>query len=158
MLPLQESLMYRAIAFCALTLCLLAVPPAVSAGTAELVADLTPPGPGPYPTLNEIINLVSVGQKAIFIASEPSSGKEVWATDGTSAGTQPLRDLCLGYCSSEPVPLGAIGREAFFLTYDLATRGQIWRTDGTTQGTTLVPLRVLRPFRGAQGRHPVLRV
>jgi ELWxxDGT repeat protein len=131
--------MHRGLALCLLAFVLLSVPPAASAATAERIADLTPSGTGsPYPTSIEILTPVSLGQKAVFSATEPSSGSELWASDGTSTGTELLLDLCPGYCSSYPALLGAIGRSAVFLSSDIGLRSRIWRTDGTKQGTALI--------------------
>jgi ELWxxDGT repeat protein len=123
-------------------LCLLvslALPSATPA--AELIADLQP-DEGPGVSLMEISDLLSLGDRALFVPEEPSSGSELWITDGTSAGTELLRDLCSGSCSSYPKPLGVIGRTGIFLAgsdaIDELARGHILRSDGTRQGTRVV--------------------
>ncbi|HET9229553.1 MAG TPA: hypothetical protein VFR31_22925, partial [Thermoanaerobaculia bacterium] len=110
------------------------------AAAAELIADLEPGRDGFI--FEDISGVLSLGDRAVFALREPSSGQELWVSDGTSAGTALLRDFCPGPCSSEPVPLGVIGNTAVFLTgsegtFDLP-RGHILRTDGTKPGTRIV--------------------
>ncbi|HWN45064.1 MAG TPA: ELWxxDGT repeat protein [Thermoanaerobaculia bacterium] len=114
-------------------LSLLLVSLALPASAAELVADLQPHEEPRFLSV-QILDLLSLGERAVFIAQEPSSGHELWASDGTSLGTELLRDLCSGPCSSSLAFLGAIGGNGLVI----ADAGQLWRTDGTRQGTTLV--------------------
>ncbi len=84
--------------------------------------------------------MTALGDRAVFVAGEPGSGAEVWASDGTPAGTTLLRDVCPGACSSGARILGVVGGLAFFTAQ--AGEGEplrLWRTDGTRLGT--VPVR-----------------
>ncbi|MEA2564345.1 MAG: hypothetical protein QOH06_5849 [Acidobacteriota bacterium] len=53
--------------------------------------------------------LYPLGDKALFLASEPGSGVELWATDGTALGTRLVADVCAGPCSSEIRFMGTVG-------------------------------------------------
>jgi ELWxxDGT repeat protein len=62
--------------------------------------------PGPF---------VRFGNRAFFAADDGVSGRELWATDGTTAGTVRVRDLRPGSASSNPRDLVTIGARLFFL-------------------------------------------
>ncbi|MCH9649673.1 MAG: hypothetical protein K0U98_15650 [Deltaproteobacteria bacterium] len=106
---------------------------------AEQVVDLFPTGsnipssssfPGDYQQL---------GDRVVFFASTPTSGHEVWASDGSSAGTQLLFDICPGSCSSRSGFLAVTEEIAFFTGARIDPFGDettaLWRTDGTRGGT-----------------------
>jgi large repetitive protein len=80
--------------------------------------------------------LGAVGGRALFLAEDAVHGIEPWSTDGTPAGTQLVRDLCPGTCSSQinaAVLLpGGLGFVAF--PSDLSP-AQLWVSDGTSAGT-----------------------
>ncbi|HSK76602.1 MAG TPA: ELWxxDGT repeat protein [Thermoanaerobaculia bacterium] len=81
--------------------------------------------------------------KVYFAAGEPSSGRELWVTDGQGTGTRMLADLCPGECSSSPSILDATRSVLFGLSetdpYSSHQRKPLWRSDGTTGGTYLLP-------------------
>ncbi|HEY0783370.1 MAG TPA: hypothetical protein VGE98_13005, partial [Thermoanaerobaculia bacterium] len=66
-----------------------------------------------------------LGDKLLFIAGEPSTGGGLWATDGTSAGTELL---AVGVSRI----LGRIGKVAFWST---GSGAELGRSDGTRAGT-----------------------
>jgi ELWxxDGT repeat protein len=107
---------------------------AARAETASLVADL-----GSNAELSTAVGwfpnqLVALGDKLIFVAGEPSSGAELWGSDGTPHGTALLRDICPGACSYQLRILGVAGAVAFVLA-EGGRIDEIWRTDGTRAGT-----------------------
>jgi ELWxxDGT repeat protein len=67
-----------------------------------------------------------------------AAGRDLWASDGTAAGTRLLATLCDPYCSSEIVALGHREDLAFFAArtriYDV-TWERVVRTDGSLAGT-----------------------
>jgi ELWxxDGT repeat protein len=83
-----------------------------------------------------------------FIASDGVSGLELWRTDGTSAGTSQVRDVCPGRCSgflySDGISFGdvpaiqIVGERLFFFADDGARGMEPWTSDGTEAGTRLV--------------------
>jgi ELWxxDGT repeat protein len=81
--------------------------------------------------------------KVWFSAFEPSSGQELWVTDGQGTGTRIFADLCPGECSSAPEILGATRSLLFGLARELdesgSSRTYLWRSDGTVEGTFLLP-------------------
>lgn len=76
-------------------------------------------------------DLTVAGGKLFFTADEPGFGRELWVSDGTSAGTRRVADLCPGECSSEPDLRGSVGGLLLFTD----AGGRLWRTDGTPAGT-----------------------
>jgi ELWxxDGT repeat protein len=122
-------------------LCLPFVQPAWGQ-TASLVMDIGRTGgqeshsyPGPF---------LSLGGKALFLAEEPSSGREMWVSDGTAAGTELLADACLGPCPADLEALGHGGGGVFWIAQDSSSRDLLWWSDGTRVGTRALRRDVLR--------------
>ena len=98
------------------------------------------------------VPLARLGGKLFFFGEDSDHGRELWTTDGTSAGTVLLKDISPGSsggapggnrrwrwpaarCSSSPS-----GPEGF----------ELWASDGTAAGTVLV--KDIRPGSRAQSR------
>ena len=77
---------------------------------------------------------IKVNNKIVFLNSSPEFGKELWVSDGTSAGTNILRDINIGPGDSTPHLLTLLDGVVYFR----ANSHQIWRTDGTNAGTYLM--------------------
>lgn len=83
--------------------------------------------------------LAAVGPKVYFAADDGLTGWEPWVSDGTSAGTHRLADLCAGACGSEPLWLRAIGDQGVAFEATDETQGrEIWFSDGTAGGTQII--------------------
>jgi len=117
-----------------LSFLLVSVPFAVRAQTAGPVLDIDPGVPGLGASASPR-SLTVVGGKLFFTADEPSSGRELWVTDGTAAGTEMLADICPGDCSSDPVLFGSLGGVLLFAD----NTSLLWRSDGTRAGTFALP-------------------
>jgi ELWxxDGT repeat protein len=107
-----------------------------AAGTAELLLDINrePAGAG---STAIYAPLAPVGDRVVFRAYEPSSGAELWGSDGTPLGTRLLRDVAPGGESTDLRWLGSAGRTAMFLRdldFGLGPF-DLWRSDGTAAGT-----------------------
>ena len=136
-----------------LLLVLLCVPLSVRSQTASLVADVGRARgdgeeihsyPGPFMTLR--------GQ-AFFSAEEPSTGREMWVSDGTATGTELLVDACPGDCWSDLELLGSGGGGMFWAVGISSSRPRLWWSDGTRAGTRALRrdnLELVTP----DGRHP----
>lgn len=66
-----------------------------------------------------------------------SIGRELWASDGTAAGTAPVKDIRTGN-NSNPEELTVVGNFLYFSANDGTTGTELWRTNGTDAGTILV--------------------
>ncbi len=118
---------------------LLSVPFAIRAQTAGAVLDIDPGVPGLGASASPR-SLTVAGGKLFFTADEPSSGRELWVTDGTAAGTEMLADICPGDCSSDPAVFGGLGGVLLFAD----NTGRLWRSDGTRAGTFTLPAHATR--------------
>ncbi len=76
------------------------------------------------------------GERIIFSAWTSAHGREVWISDGTSAGTRLVRDIFPGPRDSSPESFFEIspGR-VIFVADDGLTGAELWETDGTEAGT-----------------------
>ncbi|GEM_PF-2042885 len=83
------------------------------------------------------LGFVLLEGKLLFSASDSMYGSEVWISDGTSSGTELLKDIYPGESSSGSVWLSGVGSQYFLLATTDQGR-ELWKTDGTTEGTVLV--------------------
>ena len=86
--------------------------------------------------------LVDVGGKLFFYGWDNSHGVELWTSDGTSAGTQIVRDVVYGVGSSAPSAhaqqMIAVGNVLYYTATNGYNGVELWRSDGTSAGTQLV--------------------
>jgi large repetitive protein len=102
-------------------------------------------------------DFVVAGEYAYFAASGPN-GNEVYATDGTPAGTRLAADVRPGASSSNPALLGAFGTSVLFVADDGTGAGkQLWRLAAPSR--PFVPLaRVSVATSGGTGLPPVFEL
>jgi ELWxxDGT repeat protein len=129
-----------------LVLSLLASAPALGL-TPHLVKDINPTS---VPGSSNPRRYVTVGGLTFFSADDGESGRELWRTDGTAAGTFQVVDACPGECSSHPSFVARTERSYFFGLYaqDPPSHSnfptELWVTDGLPSHT----------FQLARGRMP----
>lgn len=104
------------------------VSPAADSQTASLVRDLTEGAPD-VSASSSPRDLAAAGTHVFFSAEVAGAGRELWASDGTAAGTRLLGDLCPGSCDGSSGLLAAWGHIVLF------DRSPLWRSDGTPAGT-----------------------
>ncbi|HEY8022897.1 MAG TPA: ELWxxDGT repeat protein [Thermoanaerobaculia bacterium] len=80
---------------------------------------------------------------ALFTADDGSTGRELWWTDGTTAGTRRVADLRPGPDGSSPHDLVAFGGDVYFIAAAGGEGETLWKSDGTEAGT--VEVSDLRP-------------
>lgn len=73
-----------------------------------------------------------------FSANDGNTGTELWQSNGTTVGTQIVRDINIGAGSSFPAALTPIGNTLYFSATDGITGTELWRSNGTAIGTQLV--------------------
>ncbi len=71
-----------------------------------------------------------------FSAEDLDHGMELWASDGSAAGTVLVADIVPGPEGSAPSWLSSAGDRIFFFARDEAEGAEPWVTDGTNSGTS----------------------
>jgi hypothetical protein len=90
-------------------------------------------------------DLTALGNLLYFTAEDGISGRELWKSDGTAAGTVRVRDIKTGNSSSfrderdeDENQLVVVGSTLFFVAKDDRHGRELWKSDGTEAGTVLV--------------------
>ena len=82
---------------------------------------------------------IALGDNLLFGASDGVHGYELWASDGTAAGTQLVVDICPGICSSFAEGFVRMNDYVyFFARANDSSNPDLWKTDGTREGTERV--------------------
>ena len=77
--------------------------------------------------------------RAVLTADDGATGRELWVTDGTAAGTRIVADLEPGRDGSNPYNFAAFGDgRVVFSAATTAAGREAWVTDGTAAGTRLL--------------------
>lgn len=82
-------------------------------------------------------NLTSVGDRVVFTADTPATGREVWSSDGTPAGTGLLEDVWPGVDGGGASSVVTTSHAGFFHAPDGDVR-ELWVTGGTPGSTRQV--------------------
>ncbi|MDB6140440.1 MAG: hypothetical protein JWO94_3512, partial [Verrucomicrobiaceae bacterium] len=98
------------------------------------------------------VQFTPLGAVTLFVATSGGEGRELWKTDGTTAGTVLVKDINPGNQSSSPLILGVVGSVAFFTANDGVHGAELWKTDGTAAGTVMVK----DIFPGPDGSNPAI--
>ena len=90
-------------------------------------------------TENMIINPKVANGKLFFAKDSSATGVELWATDGTKAGTQMVKDIAVGTSSGLSKAFCAVlNNKFYFIANDLTNGDELWVTDGTAANTQMV--------------------
>ncbi len=95
-------------------------------------------------TSSNPMGLVKFKNRFLFIATEPTTGTEIYISDGTDPGTILLKDINPGAASSVSTSMintfgiQVAGNVAYFAADDGVHGQELWITDGTTTGTHIV--------------------
>ncbi|MDT0294601.1 ELWxxDGT repeat protein [Mesonia ostreae] len=104
-------------------------------GTTQ-IADINFSSDGSNPFTNGGI-AVSNG-KIILNAKDNPHGTELWGIDGTTNGTNLIKDIKTGSSSSYPTSFYAAGNKVYFSAKDNSHGNEPWITDGTNAGTYML--------------------
>ena len=108
---------------------------------------------------NQPRNLVVVEDAIFFIADDGNSGVELWTSDGTTAGTQMVKDIFPGSEDSFPSAITPQPDGGFLFRATDETGERVWFSDGTSNGDRAAPTR--RPTSAmawcVRARDPSLR-
>lgn len=80
-------------------------------------------------------SIAAFGSSVFLSADDGSTGRELWFSDGTPAGTRRVKDIVPGPGSSNPRSIVVAGGLAFFVADDGVAGTELWRSDGTAAGT-----------------------
>jgi trimeric autotransporter adhesin len=86
--------------------------------------------------LNYSTNTMAVSNGKLFFHNPDD--KELWATDGSEAGTYLVKEIAGEFDYIEPTRLIDVNGILFFRAYDATNGYELWKSDGTTGGTVLV--------------------
>lgn len=111
-----------------------------------LVRDISSGTPSSTPEELVVMPATGPSSKVYFVASGSGSGqdtgRELWKTDGTLAGTTVVKDILAGagnsIAANTPAYLTVIGNKLYFVADDGVKGREIWRSDGSAAGTVLV--------------------
>ncbi len=93
-----------------------------------------------FPNSSSPEQLTNVNGTLFFVANDATTGRELWRSDGTAAGTTLVKDIksgsggSIGYSNS----LTNVNGTLFFVADDGTHGWELWKSDGSTSGTVLV--------------------
>src|SRR5205085_6761437 len=83
--------------------------------------------------------LIVYNSKLYFDANDGANGYELWVSDGTSSGTQMVKDINPTN-DGNPYYFKVYNNELYFIATD-GTGYQLWESDGSSNGTkSILPL------------------
>ncbi|QGJ71391.1 Hypothetical protein PBC10988_30960 [Planctomycetales bacterium 10988] len=83
-------------------------------------------------------DFTEVNGTVFFTANDGTAGYELWKTDGTSAGTELVKEILPGSAGPRPTDLENMNGTLFFAANDGTNGTELWMSDGTSAGTMLV--------------------
>jgi ELWxxDGT repeat protein len=97
--------------------------------------DINPGSAGSSPT-----SFTQVNNLTFFVAGDVIHGRELWASDGTTAGTHLVRDIAPGLQDSSCRYLTNVNGTLFFEADDFigSDSFELWKSDGTAAGTVML--------------------
>lgn len=105
------------------------------------------------PKVSESIILNNV---AYFAISDGKWGTELWKSDGTSNGTQILKDIVEGPYSSFPEKFVIFNNKILFSADDSQNGRELWISDGTTSGTQMLKDIYVGPGSSSPGQFKIV--
>lgn len=108
-----------------------------SAGTVIVKNIATGNGDGIY-VYADIANTMELNGNLLFIADNGTTGRELWTTDGTEAGTKLIKDIWPGNTNSDIIFMANLNGKVLFRADDGTNGSELWITDGTVAGTKML--------------------
>ncbi|MDQ7917951.1 T9SS type A sorting domain-containing protein [Mesonia sp. MT50] len=104
-------------------------------GTTQ-IADIYFGSSGSNPFTNG--GIVKSNGKILLNAKDDTYGTELWGIDGTTNGTNLIKDIKTGSSSSYPTSFYAVNNKVYFSATDDSHGKEPWVTDGTNAGTYML--------------------
>jgi ELWxxDGT repeat protein len=79
-----------------------------------------------------------LGARLFFSAFTAQHGRELWVSDGSTAGTQLAVDIAPGSASSNPAGLTTLGNKLIFSAQNASSGRELWISDGSAAGTQML--------------------
>jgi ELWxxDGT repeat protein len=86
----------------------------------------------------EVANTMELNGNLLFIANDGTTGRELWTTDGTEAGTVLVKDIRPGSSNSDIIFMANLNGKVLFRANDGTNGSELWITDGTAAGTKML--------------------
>ena len=106
-------------------------------GGTSLLADINP-DPSFRGGNSNPDGFIEYNGRVYFSAQTAAAGRELWVTDGTTAGTMMVADIQPGDGNGAPFDFVEYNGLLYFTANNGTNGGELWRTDGTAAGTMLV--------------------
>ena len=86
--------------------------------------------------------------RVVFVGDDASGNRDLWVTDGTSAGTSELTVAGVGRLGLFPADFMVVGDKVLFEGQDANQAFNLWVTDGTSAGTSELTVTGANPLAG----------
>jgi ELWxxDGT repeat protein len=107
-----------------------------------MVKDINPTSTTPGAELNggfpEYQNFAFLNGKLFFRGNDNVNGKELWSTDGTTAGTSMVKNAVQGSAGLNIFQMAVLNGKIFFNASNTNDGSEMWISDGTAAGTKLI--------------------
>lgn len=87
-----------------------------------------------------ITDLVVSGSSVYFVANDGVSGRQLWVSDGTAAGTRIVTTLAFNGGDANPHILAVQNGQVYFSATTETDGREVWITNGTAAGTHVIDL------------------
>jgi len=112
------------------------VPPQTPPGSVGPVVPTESPNPTPGGTGPSPISNLTVAGGTVYFTAQTNTGVQLWASDGTAAGTVPLTSASTASGGINPTDLTNANGMLFFLgSFPTPGTASLWASNGTVAGT-----------------------
>lgn len=103
----------------------------------SLIKDINPGFGSSVPASLRADMFCVYNNKLYFVADNGSNGYELWVTDGSTAGTQMVKEIRTGTSDANIGNMMVFNNKLYFGAVDASGKRELWETDGTASGTKI---------------------